>query len=179
ADGVPLVEACSRDPDRSVRSLSEALQRAEPELTFDVTSMSRRLSQQVARERSVAYLTSVFAGLALVLASVGLYGVLAYVVAHRNREIGVRMALGARRSEVVALVFRESAVLASIGLTVGLAAAPLATRSLQNMFFEVRTLDTLTVLSVAGIMLFVALLATIIPARRATRVDPIVALRCE
>jgi ABC-type antimicrobial peptide transport system permease subunit len=148
-------------------------------LIFNVTSMPMRLSEQMQRDRAVAYLTSAFAGLALPLASVGLYGVLSYIVAQRNREIGLRMALGAQRSEVLALVLKQGAVLAVIGLTLGLAAAPLATRSLQGMFFEVTPLDPPTFISVVGIMLVVAALAAIIRARRATKVDPMVALRCD
>jgi predicted permease len=181
ADAVPtaLDIRVSGDPDQAVRTVREALKRAVPGFTFNVTSMPMRLSEQMERDRTVAYLTSAFGGLALLLASVGLYGVLSYIVAQRNREIGLRMALGAQRSEVLALVFKQGAVLALIGLTLGLAAAPLATRSLQGMFFEVTPLDPPTFIAVASIMLIVAALAAIIPARRATKVDPMVALRCD
>jgi predicted permease len=181
ADAVPTAIdiRMAGDPDLAVATVRDALKRAEPGLTFTVTSMPMRLSQQMERDRAVAYLTSAFAGLALLLASVGLYGVLSYVVGQRYREIGVRMALGAQRSEVLALVFKQGAVLAVIGLAVGLSVAPFGTRSLQGMFFEVTTLDPSTFVSVAGVMLVVTALATIIPARRATKVDPMVALRTE
>ncbi len=169
----------SGDPDRTVSALRQALTRAEPGLTFDVTSMPVRLAKQVERDRAIAYLTSAFAGLALLLASVGLYGVLSYLVGQRTREIGVRLALGAQRSDVIALVLKQGAILAFIGLVAGLAVAPLATRSLQGMFFEVNPLDARMFVTVALVMLAVAAMATIVPARRATRIDPIVALRCE
>ena len=167
------------DPDRAVSGLRDALTRAAPGLTLNVTSMPVRLAKQIERDRAIAYLTSAFAGLALLLASVGLYGVLSYLVGQRAREIGVRLALGAQRSDVIALILKQGALLAFIGLAVGLAVAPLATRSLQGMFFEVNPLDLRMFGSVALLLLAVAAVATIVPARRATRVDPIVALRCE
>ena len=167
------------DPDRAVAGVRDALTRAEPELTFNVTSMPMRLAQHIERDRAVAYLTSAFAGLALLLASIGLYGVLSYLVGQRSREIGVRLALGAQRSDVIALVVKQGTTLAISGLAIGLAVAPSATRSLQGMFFEVSPLDVRMFVSVSFLMLGVAALATIVPARRATRVDPIVALRCE
>jgi predicted permease len=167
------------DPAGAVGGVRDALTRAEPELTFNVTSMPMRLAQHIERDRAVAYLTSAFAGLALLLASVGLYGVLSYLVGQRSREIGVRLALGAQRSDVIALVVKQGTALAIIGLAIGLAVAPSATRSLQGMFFEVSPLDMQMFVSVSILMLAVAALATIVPARRATRVDPIVALRCE
>ena len=167
------------DPDSAVAGVREALTRAEPALTFNVSSMPMRLAQHVERDRAIAYLTSAFAGLSLVLASVGLFGVLSYLVGQRSREIGLRLALGAQRSNVIGLVVKQGTALAGIGLAIGLAAAPMATRSLQGMFFEVSTLDARVFVSVTLLMLAVAALATIVPARRATRVDPIVALRCE
>jgi predicted permease len=169
----------SGDPDQAVRTVHEALKHAVPGLTFNVTSMPMRLSEQMERDRAMAYLTSAFAGLALLLASVGLYGLLSYIVTQRHREIGLRMALGAQRSEVLALILKQGGVLGIIGLALGLTAAPLATRSLQGMFFEVTPIDPATFIGVASIMLVVAALAAIIPARRATKVDPMVALRCE
>ena len=162
-----------------VAGVRDALTRAEPGLTFNVTSMPMRLAQHIERDRAVAYLTSAFAGLSLLLASVGLYGVLSYLVGQRSREIGLRLALGAQRSNVITLVLKQGTALTVIGLAIGLAVAPLATRSLQGMFFEVSPLDVRMFVTVALVMLGVAAVATIVPARRATRVDPIVALRCE
>lgn len=181
ADALPtaLDVRVSGDPNQSVAGVRDALTRAEPGLTFNVTSMPTRLARQVERDRAVAYLTSAFAALALLLAAIGLYGVLAYLVGQRSREIGVRLALGAQRSDVMALVLEQGAVLTALGLVVGLAAAPLMTRSLKSMFFEVNPLDLRMFVSVSAVMLVVAALAVIIPIRRATRVDPIVALRCD
>jgi predicted permease len=181
ADAVPtsLDLRVSGDPNQAVRAVREALSSTEPALTFYVTSMPMRMSQLVERDRTVAYLTSAFAGLALVLASVGLYGVLSFFVTQRNHEIGVRMALGAHGSEVLALIFKHGAALVVVGLALGLAAAPLAARSLQGMFFEVTTLDPVTFISVSTLMLVVGALAAILPARRATKVDPMVVLRSE
>jgi predicted permease len=167
------------DPEQSVAMLRDALKRVAPDLTANVTSMPSRLVLHVARERAVAYLAGGFAVLALLLGSVGLYGVLSYIVAQRHREIGVRMALGARSSEVLTLVLKQGGVLAMVGLVLGLAAAPIATRSLEGMFFEVTPLDPTTFVSVAGVMLTVATIAAIIPARRATKVDPVIVLRAE
>jgi putative ABC transport system permease protein len=169
----------SGDANQAAGAVRDALTRAEPALTFNVTSMPMRLARQVERDRAVAYLTSGFAGLALLLASVGLYGVLSYLVGQRSREIGVRLALGAQRTDVLALIFRQGATLALIGLGAGLAIAPLATRSLEAMFFDVNRLDAGTFIAVAVLLLSVAAVATIVPARRAARVDPIVALRYE
>jgi predicted permease len=181
ADALPTAidVRVASDPNQAVKTVRDALTRAEPGLTFSVTSMPMRLARQVERDRAIAYLTSAFAGLALLLASVGLYGVLAYLVGQRSREIGVRLALGAQRVDVIALVLKQGGALAALGLVVGLAAAPVATRSLQGMFFEVNPLDVRMFVSVAVVMLAVASVATLVPARRATRVDPIVALRCE
>jgi len=181
ADAVPtsVDVRVSGDPNQAVRAVREALKAAEPALTFNVTTMPMRLSRQVERDRAVAYMTSAFAGLALLLAAIGLYGVLSSVVAQRHREIGVRMALGAEPSEVLTLILKQGAVLALAGLTLGLAAAPLATRSLQSIFFEVTPLDPAAFISVATIMLMVAAVAAIVPARRAMKVDPMIALRCD
>jgi ABC-type antimicrobial peptide transport system permease subunit len=169
----------SGDANLAVGAVREALTRAEPALTFNVTSMPMRLARQVERDRAVAHLTSGFAGLALLLSSVGLYGVLSYLVGQRSREIGVRLALGAQRTDVLALVLRQGAALTLTGLGAGLAVAPVATRTLKDMFFDVSPLDVGTFLSVAFVLLSVGALATIVPARRAARVDPIVALRYE
>jgi len=114
---------------------------------------------------------------ALVLTAIGVYGLLSFSVARRTNEFGIRMALGASRGEVLKLVLKQGVTLTAIGLVVGLAAA--LTRSLSSLVFVVRPTDPASFLAVSGLLLCVGLLASYLPARRATKVDPMVALRCE
>jgi ABC-type antimicrobial peptide transport system permease subunit len=168
------------DPGPMVQAIREALQRAEPGLLLDsVTTMSSRLSRDVGREWIVAYLTAGFAGLALLLAAVGLYGVLSYAVAQRTREIGVRVALGARRSEIAALVLRNAFGVVGAGLAIGLIAAFASGRMLKTLLFDVSATDPASYVLVLVALGLVTLVAVLAPARRAARVDPIVALRNE
>jgi ABC-type antimicrobial peptide transport system permease subunit len=141
--------------------------------------MSARVERDLSRERVVAYLAFSFGLLALFLASMGLYGVLSYGVTRRTQEIGVRMALGARRGEVMASVLRQSLRLTIAGIALGLAGAAAASRSLSGMLFEVAPLDPVAFLAVGATFVVVMTLAAFLPARRATTVDPLVALRCE
>jgi putative ABC transport system permease protein len=120
-----------------------------------------------------------FAAVAVVLAAIGIYGVMAYAVTRRTREIGIRMALGAARADVIGLVLGQSAALTAVGITIGLAGAAALTRYLGGLLFGVTPLDPSTFIAVAAIFALVAALAAVAPARRATRVDPLVALRNE
>jgi putative ABC transport system permease protein len=131
------------------------------------------------QERLVALLASSFGVLALLLAAIGLYGLLAYTVTRRGNEIGIRMALGAQRFEVMGLVARQSLVLTSTGIILGLAGAAALTRYVKGMLFGLSPLDPTTLLAVSLLFGLVAALASYVPARRATMVDPLVALRCE
>ena len=133
----------------------------------------------LARPRFYAVMLGVFAGVACVLAAIGIYGVLAYAVAQRTREIGIRMALGAQRVQVLALVLRSGAFLTIAGIALGLAGAAAGTRLLQGMLFGITPLDPQTFVAVSVLFGAVATLASYLPARRATRVDPMVALRSE
>jgi predicted permease len=167
------------DPTPIVPVIRDALSRAEPHVNLRVESIRERVSQQFERERAVTSLAAGFAGLALLLASIGLYGVLADGVGRRTREIGVRMALGAGRTQVVGLVIRQGAMLTMIGLAAGLVAAPWLTRYLKSMLFDVSPFDPQIFLAVAFALAIIATLASYLPARRATRIDPVIALRAE
>ena len=130
-------------------------------------------------ERMFAWLASLFGLLTLLLASVGLYGVIEYSTMRRTAEIGVRMALGAHRRDVMAMVLREALRLTAIGVVIGLALAPAVGRVVSGMLYGISAADPLTILGASVLMFVAAALAAFLPARRAMRVDPIVALRYE
>jgi putative ABC transport system permease protein len=144
-----------------------------------VRTLEHVLNNSLGPYRMQAVLVSVCGLLALVLASIGLYGVLSYSVSQRTREIGIRVALGARRRDVLRLVIGQGMKLVMVGMAVGLLGALAVTRVLKSMLFGVSATDPLTFLVIASLLTFVALLSCWIPARRATRVDPIEALRSE
>jgi putative ABC transport system permease protein len=137
------------------------------------------VAQSVAVPRFNMLLLSAFAALALVLSAIGIYGVIAYSVAQRTREIGVRMAIGAARLDVLRLVLKEAAMLAAVGVALGLAAAALLSQLMTRLLFGISARDPLTFALGGGILVVVALSASCIPALRATRVDAVAALRAE
>ena len=137
------------------------------------------ISRSVAPQRLVTVLLSLFAGLALLLAMVGIYGVMSYSVAQRTQEIGVRMALGAESRDVLRLILGQGMRLALIGVGVGLLVSVALTRLMKSLLFGVNPNDPLTFAGIGLLLTFVTLLAALVPARRATKVDPMVALRCE
>jgi putative ABC transport system permease protein len=147
--------------------------------TSNVRTMEQYLAASVEPRRFNLWLLTIFAGAALLLAGTGLYGVISYGVAQRRHEIGIRMALGARASDVLKLVIGQGIRLALAGVALGLLAALALTRLMKNLLFSVSVTDPLTFLVIAALLTFVALLACYIPARRATQVDPLVALRRE
>jgi putative ABC transport system permease protein len=146
---------------------------------FSVKTMEEYLSTSVARPRFSTTLLSIFAGVALVLTIVGLYGVMSYSVAQRTNEIGIRMALGAQSRDVLVMIVKQGSVLILLGLGIGLAGAYALTRVISSWLFGVTAKDPITFGAVAVLLAIVALLACYIPALRATKVDPMDALRCE
>jgi len=144
-----------------------------------VTTMNKLLADVTARPRFMLWLLGVFALVALLLTGVGVYGVLAYLVAQSTREIGIRMALGAETREVLMLTLWQGMGLVLLGLSVGLLGAWALTRLLKTLLFGVSVTDPLTFVVVALLLALVALLACWVPARRATKVDPLIALRHE
>jgi putative ABC transport system permease protein len=146
---------------------------------FDVGSMQAALSESVARQRFTMLLLGVFAAAATVLALLGVYGVLSYTVAQRMGEMGIRMALGARRSEIVRLVLRRAALLVLVGLGIGLVAALAGSRLLAHLLFGIGATDLVTYAVVSVAIVVVALGASYLPASRAAAVEPVVALRGE
>jgi ABC-type antimicrobial peptide transport system permease subunit len=146
---------------------------------LDIAPLAQRVTRQLAQDRLVAQLTSVFGAIALLLACLGLYGTISYGVTRRAGELGVRMALGADRSTVLWLVMREALTLVVAGAVAGLPLAFLAGRSLSSLLYNVRPLDVLSYGVAAFLLLAVAAVAAWLPARRASRIDPMTALRSE
>jgi putative ABC transport system permease protein len=164
----------------TIRSLRTIVPSVHPSLTpANIRSMDDVLAQSVAVPRFNMVLLSAFALLALALSAIGIYGVIGYSVAQRTHEIGVRMALGAERVDVMSLVLKEGIVLAAAGVALGLAGAALLSQVMTKLIFGITARDPLTFAVGGGTLLVVALGASYIPALRATRVEPVTALRAE
>jgi len=146
---------------------------------YDAKSLEEVVGDSMAARRSTMVLLSVFAALALLLSSIGIYGVISYVVGQRTNEIGIRIALGAQQRDVLRLMLGEGMKMALLGVSIGITVALGLTHLMVNILFGVSATDPLTFLGVATLLVLVALTACWIPARRATRVDPLVALRYE
>jgi len=161
-------------------SIRNAVRESDPTLpVYNLWTMNEIVSKSMVQPRFLALLLATFSGIALFLAAIGIYGVMAYSVAQRTQEIGVRMALGARPLHVLRLVFGQSMGMLLIGTVIGLAGAFALTRFMRTLLFEITATDPLTYVSVIGLLTVVALLACYIPARRAAKVDPLIALRYE
>lgn len=168
------------DPEALLPAVRRTLAEFDPDLPiYRVKSMDTRVAESLARPRFAMTLLAVFAGVALVLAAIGIYGVMAYLVSQGTREIGIRMALGASERGMLALVMRQGALVAAVGLVGGVAGAWGLTRFMQSMLFGVGHTDPVTFVSVALLLAGIAVAATVGPARRAARVDPTVAMRAD
>jgi predicted permease len=168
------------DAESAAKALRKAVQETNPALPqIEIETMSGLVDRSLGTDRLIAMLSSCFGALALLLASIGLYGVMSYAVARRTNEIGIRMALGARRSDVLRLVLGHGSKLMLLGVAIGTAGALGLTRFLSGLLFGVRPTDPLTFLIVSVVLIGVAFLASYIPARRATNVDPMMAVRYE
>jgi predicted permease len=180
ADGVAVVLRTSGDPVTAMGAVRGAVAKNDPrDVIYGVQTMDEVIAGSLAARKLSMILLGVFAALALLLSCVGIYGVISYVVGQRTHEIGVRMALGAQRRDVLRLVLGEGAKMALVGVAAGIGAALGLTRLMANQLFGVTAPDPLTFAAVAIVLTLVALLACYLPARRAMRVDPMVALRYE
>jgi predicted permease len=180
ANAVAVVLRTEGDPTAVMGSVRRAIAEIDSrEVVYNVQTMEEVVSNSFAARRLSMILLGVFAALALVLACVGIYGVISYLVGQRTHEIGVRMALGAQRGDVLRLVIGHGARMALIGVAIGIGAALGMTRLMTNQLFGVSAHDPLTYAGVAVLLIIVAVAACYIPARRAMRVDPMIALRCE
>jgi predicted permease len=178
--GMAIVARTDGDPaalQAVLRSTVAAVDNDQP-ISFFAT-LESNVAQSLGVQRIVASLTTVFAGLALVLSAIGLYSVLAYAVSQRTSEIGIRMALGAQPGQVIGLVMRDGLRLVTVGLVVGLVAAAAAARLIETLLFAVRPLDPIVYGGVAAVFAVVAVLACLVPSLRASRIDPLLALRAE
>jgi ABC-type antimicrobial peptide transport system permease subunit len=164
-----VVSAVRREIERQVKGMAIA----------NVRTLASQVDAWIVQERLVALLSSCFSGLAMFIAAVGLYGVLSYTVARRTQEIGIRMALGARSRDVMAMILKEITRLVCLGLAFGVPPALILGRFVADLLYGLAPTDPLTIVAGILVMLIVALLAGYVPARRATKVDPLIALRSE
>ncbi len=178
--GMEIYVRTARDPDQIFSAARQTVNNLDPNLpVFGMKTVEKQMEESLITERLVATLSSSFGLLATLLAAIGLYGVMAYMVAQRTREIGVRMALGAARGDVVWLVMKEVLLLTAIGIGIGLPAAWGLTHLVKSQLYGIEPNDVMTLaMAVVGIAV-VALLSGYVPARRATMVDPMRALRWE
>jgi len=160
-----------------MRAEVTALDKDQP--VTNIRTLAQLLADSISQSRFYLLLLAFFAAIALILAAVGLYGVVSYTVRQRTHEIGVRMAFGAQPGDVMRLIIKYGMMMTLIGALIGLAGALSLTRVMKNLLFGVSATDPLTFAAVSALLALVALLACYIPARRATRVDPLVALRVE
>jgi putative ABC transport system permease protein len=175
-----VVVRAAGDPLQAAATVRREIARIDPEQPIsDIRTMEQRIGRSLQGRRFSTILLAVFAALALALAAIGIYGIIAYAVTERTHEIGVRLALGAQRRDVMSMIVGQGMAMTAAGTVAGLAVAAMATRLISSLLFGVSTLDPLTFLAIPLLLAAVAAVACWVPARRATRVDPLVALRTE
>jgi putative ABC transport system permease protein len=175
-----MVARTQSEPGAMAQAVKQEIWKVDSRLPItELKTMNDVAAASFAARRFNMLLLAIFAALALVLAAVGIYGVMSYAVTQRTQEIGIRMALGARATDVLTLIIRNGMILAALGLVIGVAGAFALTRLLTTLLFGVTPTDKPTFIAVSAVLAFVTLLACYIPARRATKVDPLVALRYE
>jgi putative ABC transport system permease protein len=180
AGAVNVIIRSQGDPGVSLGQVQEAIRAIDSELpATNVRTIDQTLDQALWAPRFGAALLGVFGLLALALAMVGIFGVMSYSVSQRTREIGVRIALGAQGKSILRLVVRQGMILVALGLVIGLLLALAASSVLTSMLYEISAVDPVTFFGISGLLCLAAMLACYLPARRATKVDPIVALRQE
>jgi predicted permease len=174
------VARTSSDPAAAATAIARAIHEVDPTIpVYDVRTMQDRMHASLARQRFSTLMLGAFAVFALILAVVGVYGVMSYLVTQGTHDIGVRLALGAQRSRIVGMVIRQGMELTGAGIVIGLVGAAALTRVMASLLFGVSTTDLVTFSAVPIVLIAIALLASYLPARRATLVDPVVALREE
>jgi putative ABC transport system permease protein len=175
-----LIVRSTASPALIINGARAAVKEADPDIPiFDVKTMKDALSESVAQPRFYAILLGSFAGIALIIAALGIYGVISYAVSQRTRELGIRIALGAQRDRVVRLVIGQGLTLTLVGIVLGMVGAYALTRLIATLLFGVAPADPVTFAAVAVVFVLVAVLASYLPARRAAAVDPIIAMRAE
>jgi putative ABC transport system permease protein len=178
--GMTLVVRTTGDPTTLSNVVRQQVLAIDPDQPiYEVQTMGQIWTDSIAPERLYLMLLGTFAVVALVLAAVGIYGVMAYSVTQRTHEIGIRMALGAAQGNVLGMVIRQGMTLAALGLVIGLGGAWLATRAMASLLFGISARDPMTFVLISLVLAAVALGACFIPALRATKVDPMIALRYE
>jgi predicted permease len=176
--GSVIVVRTAAAPASATSGVREAVRQVDSNLPMmDISTQLEQVERRFAQEKIFAQAYTLFGGLALLLAGIGLFGLMSYSVSRRTNEIGIRMALGARSQDVLGLVMRESMILVAVGIAIGMAVALSVSRFVATLLFGLAPNDAFSVAAATGIMVVVAGLAGFLPARRASRVDPMVALR--